>query len=281
VTTLTRKPNLIFLTIGGFLAFFLVKLIWWWIGGPTTTNPSPEKTPTKETVSATTSELGRLWQTFDWNSVTPGKALAEYVGPAWVNWIIWPLIGLMVFLVVRTIYRTFFVKAAAGAKPAESNTTWILFLMVMLLVAGLSSLVTEKVTVGSTVPATVTVDFIPAKDGTLVKKTGGYTTTYYIRMPAEPREWANQGLGWSVCPRIVRPTPAHVETGFSWTVHGYQFQMKIDQATIDRLMKKDPALLTQSADMTFELIGEVPVGTKDGCAFLRERQKRALADLLR
>lgn len=281
MTTLTRKPNLIFLTIGGFLAFFLVKLIWWWVGGSATINPPQETTSTKETSKAASGELGRLWQTFDWNSVTPGKALAEYVGPAWVNWIIWPLVGLMVFLIVRTIYRTFFVKAAAGSKPAESNSTWILILTVMLLVAGLSSYVTQKTAVGDVVPATVPVEFTPAHDGKVVKKTGGYTTTYLISMPPEPRQWANQSLGWSVCPRIVRPTPAHVETGFAWTVHGYRFEMKIDQATIDRLMKKDPALLTQSTDMTFELIGEVPVGTKDGCAFLKERQMRALADLLR
>lgn len=210
----------------------------------------------------------------------PGKALLSALGSqaGWYEWVFWIPGGIIATFVIQKIWR----KAAAGSKPAGSNMTWwILVLIVMLLVAALSSMVTEKVTVGNTVPASVTVEFTPVQDGTLVRKTGGYTTTYFIRMPAALREWANTGQSWTLCPRIVRPTPAHVETGFAWTVHGYQFEMRFDQATIDRLMKKDPALLTQSVDIVFELVGPVPADNKSGCAFLKERQMRALADLLR
>lgn len=47
------------------------------------------------------SEISQLTDTLDWNAVTPGKALAAYVGPEWVNWIIWPIVAVLILLATQ------------------------------------------------------------------------------------------------------------------------------------------------------------------------------------
>ncbi len=87
----------------GFVVWFSIATIWRLFTG---SQPAADAAPPATGVPAPQEEPGAgIWEWlsgFDWNAVTPGKALAEYVGPEWVNWIMWPL-ALMFLLILLQI----------------------------------------------------------------------------------------------------------------------------------------------------------------------------------
>ncbi len=207
---------------------------------------------------------------FDWNSVTPGKALAEYVGPAWVNWIIWPIVALVVFLIIRAIYRTFFVKAVAGAKPADSGSSFGWVILMTIGFGALAALSTYLI-FRDPLPALVKVEFpkINGEVGQAVA-TGGYETTYKVSYPSPP---PNTMKVWDVCVVVTKPEVVTAALYFDRSPVGMVQTIRFADRTKEVLMRQ--GRLSQSIEVTFNYV-LVPMGTKDVCAAY---QQKMLVDL--
>lgn len=187
---------------------------------------------------------------FDWNSVTPGKALAEYVGPTWVNWILWPIVALIAFLVIRTLYRTFFAKAAGGAKSSDGGSTWLLWLAVLIMVAGFSSLVTQQAT-KSPLPGVVLVPYPTFNKMGIGRSvvTGGYESTYQVSYPQGGP--ANTGQRYDICIKVTKPQALPVAPIYDRGPAGQQVQdIRFSERTKTALMRYGK--LVQEVEMTFE-----------------------------
>ncbi len=74
-------------------------------------------------------EAGKLLETWDWNVTTPGKALGDSIGPEWTNWVIWGVILLVVWLVVRSFLPSTR-KSSSGGFPTFLG--WMLAILMMV-----------------------------------------------------------------------------------------------------------------------------------------------------
>ncbi len=191
----------------------------------------------------TSSNPTETWS-FDWNSVTPGKALAEYVGPEWVNWILWPIAFVLALLLVQFMIgmiRNIIGKPAAGGKSASTLTAGVIFGWVAFgaIVFGAVTLVGHFFGGGSTVGKSATLPIVQVgevKTSPLLHVAGVYSMGEPRRQPGEYH------VG---CARVIEPAwvTNHPETP-RWQLVN---TTKQDSSWVDlRLTPEMQALLTQN-----------------------------------